>query len=123
MGVYYEALVTASAGVGQSGAQAWVPLNIHQNPFGVSFFINRVVGGGDSTCRVEHTHVNVLAPTSGPTEVSVKPFEIFRHEDASAVAVSSDGNYAFPVRAIRLWVTPGSGATTYRFNVIQGDGA
>lgn len=118
MSVIYEALVTASAGVGQSGAQAWVPLDIHQNPFGVSFFVNRVVGGGDATCRVEHTHVNVLAPTSG-TEVSVKPFEVFRHEDVSAVSVSADGNYAFPIRALRLWLTPASGAATFQFNVIQ----
>lgn len=106
---------------GVSGAQSWVPLDIHQNPFSVSFFINRATGGGDSTCRVEHTHVNVLKPTSGQ-ETSVRSFEVFRHEDASAVAVSGDGNYAFPVRALRLFLTQGSGATTYDFAVIQGDG-
>lgn len=116
MGVFHETIVSASAGVGQSGGMNWVPLDIHQNPFSVSFFINRVTGGGDSTCRVEHTWRNVLADASVPTHA------IFRHEDASAVTVSGDGNYAFPVNAIRLWVTPGSGQTTYRFNVIQGAG-
>jgi hypothetical protein len=116
MAVYHETIVTASAGTGQSGGMAWVPLNVHQNPFSTSFFINRITGGGDATCRVEHTHRNVLAEASVPTNA------IFRHEDASAVLVSGDGNYAYPVQAIRLWVTPASGQATFRFNVIQGDG-
>lgn len=118
MGVYHEAITSASAGTGQSGGMNWIPLNIHQNPFSTSFFINKVTGTGNSTCRVEHTHRNVLAEASVPT------YAIFRHEDASAVAVSADGNYAFPVRAIRLWVTPTSatGGDSFRFAVIQGDG-
>lgn len=121
MGVYFNQQYAVGV-AGVSGAQGWIPLDIHQNPFSVSFFINRTTGGGDSTCRVEHTHVNVLKPTSGATECSVRTFEIFRHEDASAVSVSADGNYAFPVRAIRLNLTQASGAATYDFTVIQGDG-
>lgn len=120
MGVYFNQQYAVGV-AGVSGAQGWIPLDIHQNPPSVSFFINRTTGGGDSTCRVEHTHVNVLKPTSGQ-ETSVRAHEIFRHEDASAVSVSADGNYAFPVRAIRLNLTQGSGATTYDFTVIQGDG-
>lgn len=120
MGVYFNQQYAVGV-AGVSAAQAWIPLDIHQNPFSVSFFINRTAGGGDSTCRVEHTHVNVLKPTSGQ-EMSVRSWEFFRHEDSSAVAVSSDGNYAFPIRAIRLFLTHGSGAATYDFTVIQGDG-
>ena len=107
---------TYAVGVGAvSGAQAWIPLDIHRKPFDTSFFINRTTGGGDSTCRVEHTHMNVLADSSVPAVA------VYRHEDASAVAVSADGNYAYPVRAIRLNITHGSGAATYEFAVIQGD--
>ena len=115
MGVYFRTQYAVGVAA-VSGAQAWIPLDIHQNPFAVSFFINRTTGGGDSTCRVEHTHSNVLA------ESSVPAVAIFRHEDASAVATSADGNYAYPVRAIRLNLTQGSGAATYDFAVIQGDG-
>ena len=117
MAVYHETITSASAGAGQSGGLNWVPLDIHQNPFSMSFFINRVTGTGDSTCRVEHTWRNVLAEASVPTNA------IFRHEDASAVSVSADGNYAFPVRAVRLWITPASVMSdTFRFTIIQGEG-
>ena len=115
MAVYFRNQYAVGVGA-VSGAQAWIPLDIHQNPFSVDFFINRVSGGGDSTCRVEHTHMNVLA------DASVPAVAVFTHVDASAVAVSADGNYAFPVRAIRLNLTQGSGATSYDFAVIQGDG-
>lgn len=115
MGVYFRQQYAVGV-AGVSGGQAWVPLDIHQNPFAVSFFINRAAGGGDSTCRVEHTFKNILVSSD------VTALEVFRHEDASAVAVSSDGNYAFPVRALRLNVVQGSGSTTYDFAVIQGDG-
>lgn len=100
---------------GVSGGQGWIPLDIHQTPFNVSFFINRVTGGGDSTCKVQHTFMNVLADSSVPAVA------IYTHEDASAVSVSADGNYAFPVRAIRLNITQGSGSCTYDFGVLQGD--
>lgn len=115
MGVYFRKQYAVGV-AGVSAGQQWIPLDIHQNPFSVDFFINRISGGGDSTCRVEHTHMNVLADSSVPTAA------VFRHVDASAVAVSADGNYAFPVRAIRLFLTQGSGSTTYDFAVIQGDG-
>ena len=100
---------------GVSGAQSWVPLDVYQTPFNVSFFINRTTGGGDSTCKVQHTPMSVIANSSVPASM------IFTHEDASAVTVSADGNYAFPVRAIRLNITQGSGTCTYDFTVLQGD--
>lgn len=112
MSVYFRAQYAVGVAA-VSGAQAWIPLDHHANPFAVSFFINRITGGGDSTCRVEHTHMNVLADSSVPAAA------VFIHEDASAVAVSADGNYAFPISAIRLNITQGSGATTYDFAVRQ----
>lgn len=115
MAVYFRKQYAVGV-AGVSGGQQWVPLDIHQNPFGVSFFIHRITGGGDSTCRVEHTHKNVLVSADATA------LEIFTHVDASAVAVSADGNYAFPVRAIRLNLTQASGAATFDFAVIQGEG-
>lgn len=110
--MYFRTTYAVGVG-GVSGAQAWIPLDPWMDPFAVSFFINRTAGGGDSTCRVEHTHANVIADASVPTA------SIYVHEDASAVSVSADGNYAFPVRAIRLNLTQGSGAATYEFAVLQ----
>lgn|SRR5690349_8540513 len=116
MSVHYVATVVNSAGT--SGAQTWVPLDIHQNPFSVSFFV-RKIGTGDITYRVEHTPDNILRPTSG-AEVSARPFT---HVDVSAATVSKDGNYAFPVRAIRLFTTTTmSGQSALEFVVYQGGG-
>ena len=103
-----------SVGVaGVSGGQTWVPLDVKMNPFAVSFFVDRQSGGGESTCRVEHTHKNVLV------SADVTAGEIFVHEDASAVSTSADGNYAFPVGAVRLFLTQGSGTTVFDFTVRQ----
>ena len=116
MAVYYNATVVNSAGT--SGAQTVVPLDIHQNPFSVSFFIKKN-GTGDITYRVEHTPDNVLARTSG-TETSAR---FFTHSDVSAETANADGNYAFPVRAMRLFTTtPMSGQSSLEFTIIQGDG-
>lgn len=115
MGVYHQATVVCSAGT--SGKQATIPLDIHQNPFSVSFGV-RKIGTGDVTYRVEHTFDNVLRETSG-TETSAR---FFTHSDVSANTASEDGNYAFPVRAIRLFTGTASGQGALEFTVIQGDG-
>ena len=79
-------------------------------PFNVSFGV-RKEGGGEVTFRVEHTFDNVLA--SG---VSARPFT---HADVSAATDNADGNYAFPVMAVRLAVVSASGTNTLDFTVIQ----
>lgn len=117
MAVFYQATVVNSAAT--SGAQTWIPLDIHSEPFDVSFFV-RKNGTGDVTFRVEHTPDNVLTLTSG-TECSGRPFT---HSDVTAGTGTTDGNYRFQVRAIRLFTTtPMSGQSSLEFTVLQGDRA
>lgn len=109
MPVYRQEIIQVSAAA--TGATNWVPLNIHQTPFNVSFGV-LTTGAFDATYRVEHTFDNVLADSSAGS--------VFTHADVSAASISRDGNYAFPVRAIRLnLVTIASGTGTLKFSVIQ----
>lgn len=70
-----------------------IPMDTLQVPFNVGF---AVVLTGTATYTVEHTFDDILGgvtPTWFPNSV------------VAAQTTSKDGNYAFPVRAIRLNVT------------------
>lgn len=90
--------IVAQTGVGNSDAQV---LDIIRNPFQVGF---GVVVSGTVTYTVEHTFDNVMQAGVTPTW--------FAHPDVAAETTNQDGTYAFPVRAIRLSVTSGSGTAT-----------
>lgn len=97
MPVRYEAVIIASAGTSGT-ATPWCPLNQYQSPFNVGFGVT-VPAAHDLVYRVEHTFQNVVA------DASVAATQVFTHADVSAAAVSRDGNYAFPVAAVRLKLT------------------
>ena len=80
---------------------AWIPLDNKQAPFSVGFGVKIV--GGTATYTVQHAFDNVFDPTVTPVA--------FNHPTVAAQTANADGNYAFPVRAIRLNVTAVSGAT------------
>jgi len=84
-----------------AGSTAWIPVDWRSNPFNLSF--GCVVASGTPTYKVEHTFDDVFDSTVTPTA--------FTHEFITASTTSDDGNYAFPVRAIRLTVT-GTGVVT-----------
>ncbi len=103
------AYLTASNGADSS---AWVA-NVHVTPLNIG--LGAVVVSGTPTYTVQHTFDNVL-PATGNFDPSTVTW--FDHASmASVVAVNRDGNYAFPVRAIRIRVTAGTG--TVRLAVIQ----
>jgi hypothetical protein len=103
------AYLTASDGTDSS---AWVA-NIHVTPFNIG--LGAVVVSGAPTYTVQHTFDNVL-PATGNFDASTVTW--FDHASmAGVIAVNRDGNYAFPVRAIRIRVTAGTG--TVRLAVIQ----
>ncbi len=77
-----------------AGASAWVPTNNKQTPFNVGL---GVVVSGTLTYNVEHTFDDVQDPTITPTA--------FINNGLTSKTVSDDGNYSFPVAAIRLNVT------------------
>lgn len=81
------------------GVSEWMPLNLHADPFNVGF--GCVVSGGAATYDVEHTFDD---PAGSPAA--------FKHPTLVAQNASKDGNYAFPVRAMRINLTAGVGTVT-----------
>jgi len=106
MPIRHQRTITAAV----VSAYPWVPLNQYAVPFNVGFGISKG-GTGDTTFRVEHTFDNVLTGASAGS--------VFTHIDVSAATASRDGNYAYPVAAVRLNVASVSGAATLVFSVLQ----
>ena len=73
---------------------------------------------------VDADTVTYAVPNSGPTSVApasfvrVRKARVFDNEFLVALAASEDGNYAFPVRAVRLNVTAWTSGTA-QLTVIQ----
>lgn len=88
-----------------AGSTAAVPMNIYATPFNVGF---GVVVSGTVNYTVQHTFDNPQTAAS---------LTWFDHPTVAAQATSQDGNYAFPVMAIRLTVNSGGGTAT--MTVIQ----
>lgn len=83
--------------VSSQTASAWIPVNFrpeHEFAIGIGCV---VTGGSTLTYSVEHTFDDIFDPTVTPTA--------FTHATIAAETTSQDGNYAFPVRAVRLNVT------------------
>lgn len=77
---------------------------------GIGVFIT-----GTATYTVEHTFDDIWAPGFSPGSATWLP-----NSGLTAQTVNKDGNYAFPVRAIRLNVSASTGSV--RMNVIQSTG-
>ena len=91
-------------------ASPWLPLNLYAVPFNVSFGVI-VHSSGQTTFRVQHTFDDVFDP-----DVSVRAFT---HADVTAATANIDGNYAYPVRAVRIQSVSASGGSNLEFIVIQ----
>ncbi len=82
--------------VSSAASSAWIPLDYKQNPFNIGLGCV-VSAGGSLTYKVQHTFDDVFDTSVTPTA--------FDHSSVTGETTSTDGNYAFPVRAIRLTVT------------------
>lgn len=80
--------------VSSQTTSAWIPLDHRQCPFAVGF---GVVMTGTLTYKIQHTFDDIQDSSVSPTA--------FDHPDVTGETTNQDGNYAFPVRAIRLNVT------------------
>jgi hypothetical protein len=85
--------------VGSQTASATIPLDTYQDPFNVSLGVVLSVGA-TLTYTVEHTFDDVYANTFNPATATW-----FANSGLASKTTSLDGNYAFPVTAIRLNVT------------------
>jgi len=82
------------------GSTAWLPVNAKQSPFNMGF---GCVTNGTVTYTIQHTFDNVLAGASATA---------FDNLLVSSMTTNQDGNYAFPIAAIRVNVTAGAGSVT-----------
>ena len=98
--------------VGAQDVSSVVPLDTYQDPFNVSIGVS-LSGGSTLTYSVQHTFDDVQAPGFDPTTATW-----FTNSGLSAKTTSLDGNYAFPVTAIRLNVTAYTSGTA-TMTVIQ----
>lgn len=76
-----------------------IPLDVNNNPFNVGVGVT-VEGGSTLTYSVQHTFDDIWAPGFDPSTAAW-----FTNSGLSAKTTSLDGNYAFPVTAVRLNVT------------------
>jgi hypothetical protein len=77
------------------------------SPFNIGF---GVVVTGTVTYTVQHTFDDPFAVGFTPAAATW-----FNHEDLVSQTTSQDGNYAFPVRAIRVNQSAGAGSTSATF--------
>jgi archaellum component FlaF (FlaF/FlaG flagellin family) len=84
-----------------AGSSSVVPLDHYLNPFNVGF---GVVVSGTVNYTIQHTFDDVFNAAVTPVW--------FNHPTIASLAVNADGNYAFPVRAIKVLVNSGAGTAT-----------
>jgi len=96
---------------GQTASRV-IPLDTYQVPFNVSIGVVLSVGAS-LTYSVEHTFDNVQADGFDPSTATW-----FSNAGLSTKTTSLDGNYSFPVTAMRLNVTTYSSGTA-TMTVIQ----
>lgn len=85
---------------------AVAPMNINTSPFNVGF---GVTVSGTVTYTVQHTFDDVWSTTFNPATANW-----FDHPTIASKSTEQDGNYAFPVSAIRLKGVSGAGTATIR---------
>ena len=88
-----------------SGVTAPVPLDHYISPFNAS--LGCIVSvGATVNYKVQHTFDDVFAAGFNPSTAAW-----FDHADLTGETASTDGNYAFPVTAVRLNATTLTGGT------------
>lgn len=98
--------------VGAQAASAPIPLDHYRDPFNVGVGV-KLSAGASLTYSVEHTFDDVFSESFNPSTATW-----YTNSGLGAKTASLDGNYAFPVTAIRLNVTTYGGGTA-TMTVIQ----
>lgn len=91
-----------------TGSTSWYPVNYNQSNFKIGL---GVVVSGTVTYTIQHTFDDVYDPSVTPVA--------FDHDTLATLSANADGNYAYPIRAIRVTVSAGTG--TAALTIIQGD--
>jgi hypothetical protein len=93
-----------------------IPLNVYADPFNVSFGVKILpAGNSGNTYTVQHTFDNVQSPSFDPATATW-----YDNNTVVNKIINSDGNYSWPVTAIRLNVTSvGAGLSSLTLTAIQ----
>lgn len=94
-----KAIVLTASGVAASAVAA---MNLNATPFVIGF---GVAVTGTVTYTVQHTFDDVYALGFVPASATW-----YNHSTVADATASADGNYAFPVRGIRVNITAGTGS-------------
>jgi hypothetical protein len=92
-----------------TGTSAWISVDYKQDPMNIG--IGCVIVSGTATYSVEHTFDDVFDSTVSPVA--------FQNTGITAQTANKDGNYMFPVRAVRLNVTAGT-SPVVSMTILQG---
>jgi hypothetical protein len=95
------------------GATAPIPLDINQSPFAVSVAV-AVSGGASLTYTVEHTYDDVFAADFSPSTAIW-----WSQTSLTTKNTSLEGNYTYPIRAVRLTLVSPTSSGTATMTVIQ----
>ena len=110
-------ITSPSSGLGYWAGSVYFP-DIMRNPFNIGIGVSCALGGVATTYNVEHSFDDYLAPTYVSSSATWFP-----NSGITAASSNTTGNYAFPVRAIRLNVTTaGSSTQTVTMTLIQAAG-
>jgi len=91
-------VVLSKTGAGSSSIS---PMNLNTSPFNVGI---GVVVNGTVNFSIQHTFDDVYDPAVTPVW--------FTHPSLVSLTANADGNYAFPVSAIKVLVNSGAGTAT-----------
>lgn len=94
-------LTTTDASGGATSSVAYIP-DLHISPFNIGFGVDAT---GTVNFTVQHTFDDPFAST-----FAVGTAKWYNHATVAAATADTDGNYAYPVRAIRLVQNSGSGS-------------
>lgn len=99
--------LTVSAASEATAATNWITTDRFPEPTNISFGVTVATAGasGYGNYTVQHTFINV--PLLGTAAISAQ--DIFNHETIVAQSAANDGNYAYPIAAIRCLLIGGSG--------------
>lgn len=93
-----RSIVVSKTGAGSS---AVIPVDPYENPFQIGI---GVVVSGTVNYTIQHTFDDVFDAAVTPTW--------FSHPVLAGQTANADGNYAFPMRAIKVLVNSGTGTAT-----------
>lgn len=93
-----RSIVISKTGTGSSSV---APLDTFQNPFNIGMGI---VVSGTVNYTIQHTFDDVFNPAVTPVW--------FSHPTLNALTVNADGNYAFPIKGVKVLVNSGAGTAT-----------